>query len=94
VWWFGGGATAAVGGGCGLALICTCDLPCCSYGETSWFWEVEELLRKLLLTAVAVLLDAGSPLQVCLLSLSCPGPPIPCHPATPSLDSVATPCFP
>jgi hypothetical protein len=28
------------------------------------YWEVEELIRKLLLTAVAVLMDAGSPLQV------------------------------
>ncbi len=35
-----------------------------SYGPTAWFWETEELVRKLLLTAVAVLLDAGSPLQV------------------------------
>ena len=35
-----------------------------SYGPVAWFWETEELLRKLLLTAVAVLMDAGSPLQV------------------------------
>ena len=35
----------------------------CSYGESAWWWEAEELVRKLLLTAVAVLLDAGSPLQ-------------------------------
>ncbi len=38
---------------------------CCSYGESAWWWEAEELVRKLLLTAVAVLLDAGSPLQAC-----------------------------
>lgn len=36
-----------------------------AYGPTALYWEVEELIRKLLLTAVAVLLDAGSPLQVC-----------------------------
>ncbi len=36
----------------------------CSYGPSAWWWEAEELVRKLLLTAVAVLLDAGSPLQV------------------------------
>ena len=35
-----------------------------SYGPTAWFWETEELVRKLLLTAVAVLMDAGSPLQI------------------------------
>ena len=35
-----------------------------SYGPVAWFWETEELVRKLLLTAVAVLMDAGSPLQV------------------------------
>jgi hypothetical protein len=33
------------------------------YGPVAWWWETEELLRKLLLTAVAVLLDPGSPLQ-------------------------------
>ena len=49
-----------------------------SYGPSAWFWETEELLRKLFLTAVAVLMDSGSPLQVNLrppvsvsLSLSC-----------------------
>ena len=35
-----------------------------SYGPVAWFWETEELIRKLLLTSVAVLMDAGSPLQV------------------------------
>jgi hypothetical protein len=36
------------------------------YGESAWWWEVEELVRKLLLSALVVLLviDAGSPLQV------------------------------
>jgi hypothetical protein len=43
-----------------------------AYGPTALYWEVEELIRKLLLTAVAVLLDAGSPLQVCGLSPSVP----------------------
>ena len=41
-----------------------------SYGPNAWFWEVEELVRKLLLSAVAVLFDPGSPLQVC--ARSCP----------------------
>jgi len=35
-----------------------------SYGPRAWWWETEELLRKLLLTSVAVLLDPGSPVQV------------------------------
>jgi hypothetical protein len=35
-----------------------------AYGPTAWWWETEELVRKLLLTAGAALLDAGSPLQV------------------------------
>ncbi len=35
------------------------------YGESAWWWEVEELVRKLLLSALVVLIDAGSPLQVC-----------------------------
>ncbi len=34
------------------------------YGESAWWWEVEELVRKLLLSALVVLIDAGSPLQV------------------------------
>ena len=41
-----------------------------SYGADAWWWEVEELLRKLLLSAVVVLVEAGSPVQVsglCLL---------------------------
>ena len=40
-------------------------LPVQSYGPSAWFWEVEELVRKLLLSAVVVLFDSGSPLQVC-----------------------------
>jgi hypothetical protein len=35
-----------------------------SYGPGAWWWEIEELIRKLLLSAVVVLIDAGSPLQV------------------------------
>ena len=35
-----------------------------SYGESAWFWEVEELVRKLFLTAVPVLFDTNNPLQV------------------------------
>ena len=34
------------------------------YGPSAWWWEVEELVRKLLLSAVVVLFDSGSPLQV------------------------------
>jgi hypothetical protein len=34
------------------------------YGPTAWWWEVEELVRKLLLSSLVVLIDAGSPLQV------------------------------
>ena len=34
------------------------------YGPTAWWWEVEELVRKLLLSAVVVLIESGSPLQV------------------------------
>jgi uncharacterized membrane protein YgcG len=41
------------------------------YGENAWWWEVEELVRKLFLTAVVVLMDAGSPLQVVLAVLVC-----------------------
>jgi hypothetical protein len=33
------------------------------YGPTAWWWEVEELVRKLLLSSLVVLIDAGSPLQ-------------------------------
>jgi hypothetical protein len=50
--------------------VCHCQhdvrVMACSYGPGAWWWETEELVRKLLLTAVAVLLDAGSPLQVCV----------------------------
>ena len=44
------------------------------YGPTAWGWEVEELVRKLLLSALVVLIDAGSPLQVshCLKVLKPP----------------------
>ena len=35
------------------------------YGPSAWWWEVEELVRKLLLSAVVVLIEPGSPLQVC-----------------------------
>ncbi len=34
------------------------------YGPSGWWWEVEELVRKLLLSALVVVIDAGSPLQV------------------------------
>lgn len=35
------------------------------YGPTGcWFWEVEELVRKLLLSSLVVVINAGSPLQV------------------------------
>ncbi len=33
------------------------------YGPSAWWWEVEELVRKLLLSAVVVLIEPGSPLQ-------------------------------
>jgi hypothetical protein len=39
------------------------------YGASAWWWEVEELVRKLLLSAVIVLIDEGSPLQVTLAVL-------------------------
>ena len=35
-----------------------------AYGPDAWWWEVEELVRKLLLSAVVVLIEPGSPLQV------------------------------
>jgi hypothetical protein len=34
------------------------------YGPTAWWWECQELVRKLLLSAVVVLFPKGSPLQV------------------------------
>ncbi len=34
------------------------------YGPSAWLWEVEELLRKLFLSAVVVVIEKGSPLQV------------------------------
>jgi hypothetical protein len=39
------------------------------YGDSAWWWEVEELARKLLLSAVVVLIDEDSPLQVTLAVL-------------------------
>ena len=39
------------------------------YGPSAWWWEVEELVRKLLLSAVVVLIEPGSPLQVTLAVL-------------------------
>ena len=43
------------------------------YGPTAWFWDAEELVRKLLLTAIAVLMDDSNPLQVrwCIGSCVC-----------------------
>jgi hypothetical protein len=38
-----------------------------AYGPTAWWWEVEELIRKLLLSAVVVLIEQGSSLQVMFL---------------------------
>ncbi len=40
-----------------------------AYGPGAWWWEVEELVRKLLLSAVVVLIEDGSPLQVTLAVL-------------------------
>ena len=34
------------------------------YGPSAWWWEVEELVRKLFLSAVVVLIESGSPMQV------------------------------
>ena len=42
-----------------------------AYGPTAWWWEVEELIRKLLLSAVVVLIEPGSPLQVHAASVAC-----------------------
>ena len=39
------------------------------YGKNAWFWETEELVRKLLLSAVVVLFDSGTPLQITLAVL-------------------------
>ena len=43
-------------------------IACCGvlqeYGESAWWWEVEEHVRKLILTAIIVIVDSGSPLQV------------------------------
>jgi hypothetical protein len=41
------------------------------YGPTAWFWEVEELLRRLILTAIVVLFDGSSPLQVTIAVMVC-----------------------
>jgi len=40
-----------------------------SYGSTAWWWEVEELVRKLVLSAVVVLMDQGTALQVSIAVL-------------------------
>ena len=40
-----------------------------TYGPNAWFWETEELFRKLMLTAVAVLMNPANPMQVCLRPL-------------------------
>ena len=42
-----------------------------AYGPSAWFWETEELVRKLLLTAVAVLFSAGNPFQVWVFRSDC-----------------------
>ena len=48
-----------------------CCLALQVYGPSAWWWEVEELVRKLLLSAVVVLIQPGSPLQVTLAVLTC-----------------------
>lgn len=40
-----------------------------SYGARAWFWEIEEMVRKVFLTCFVVLLDNTSPLQVTLAVL-------------------------
>jgi hypothetical protein len=40
-----------------------------AYGASSWWWEVEELGRKLFLTSLVVVMDEGQPLQVTLAVL-------------------------
>ena len=45
-------------------LLCTVADCVQVYGPSAWWWEVEELIRKLLLSAVVVLIESGSPLQV------------------------------
>ena len=47
----------------GLMSRKRCDLDQV-YGPSAWWWEVEELVRKLFLSAVVVLIESGSPLQV------------------------------
>ncbi len=47
-----------------MRFLCTS-----SYGPTAVYWEVEELVRKLLLSAVVVLIQDGSPLQVTMAVL-------------------------
>ena len=67
---------------CPLLLVCglqTCSLGrygfmYAEYGPNAWWWESEELVRKMLLTSVAVLMDAGSPLQVSCAARFCPHP--------------------
>ena len=52
---------------CAVPALCRPQV----YGPTAWWWEVEELVRKLLLSAVVVLFDAGSPLQITLAVIVC-----------------------
>ena len=52
-----------------LLLFPVCAAACNigqSYGPAAWFWETEELIRKLVLTGVAVTMDSGNPLQITL----------------------------
>jgi hypothetical protein len=45
-----------------------------AYGAKAWWWEVEELVRKLFLTSIVVLLNTHQPLQIALavlVSFSC-----------------------
>lgn len=41
------------------------------YGQSAWWWEVEELLRRLVLTAIVVLMEASSPVQVTIAVMVC-----------------------
>ena len=40
-----------------------------AYGPSAYFWEAEELVRKLLLSAIVVLIPTDSPLQVWMLAV-------------------------
>ena len=48
------------GADCGVLVLSQ------AYGPVAWFWESEELIRKLLLTGVAVLMDTKNPVQITL----------------------------